>query len=59
MTHAEYIREMNTGPMFFEPEYNPDQWLAMLRENPWGPLMSAYIRSLAYWIKINGHWVRR
>ena len=62
MTHSEYIRDMNTGPMFFEqavPEYNPDQWLKMFRDTPCGTLMTSYIRSLAHWMQVNGRWVRR
>lgn len=57
MTHSDYITAMNHGPKFMEQAYNPDEWLRMFRVYGFAPYMRTYLRSLAYWMKVNGRWV--
>lgn len=59
MTHAAYINELNTGPLYHEKAYNPDEWLRLFRVYGTPGYMTAHLRSFAHWIKVNGRWLRK
>jgi hypothetical protein len=50
---------MNEGPLYNEKVYNPDEWLRLFRAYSTPGYLTAHLRSIAYWMKVNGRWVLR
>jgi hypothetical protein len=55
--HEAFIHGLNTGPLFNEKVYNPDEWLRMYRVYGTWSYLTAHLRSFAYWVKVNGRWL--